>query len=557
MNSITIVNLSKAIRYFEKHGAEITRNEVAVEAVAQALLLLGNRPDNPFAVRVLSYLRLENLQTHPRCFKYLHLFERVLNVGDPCQRVILLSGGRDFYLFSRRSQFLDSPYLVASMEIDQNETGTHRINLESELDRRELAVCSQLLIIQDFRREWFKRQNWYAISCLADRLRSRDLKDLLELFMARENNRDPLFASACPVSYMRCQELQEKYGFRFSERQLFDIYRTDVDFYNSVCPELFRKRYSRIRPERPFELQLRQALALFKTMEGQSLTLSNRSFPRIPEEAVLAMGRSYMRKIEPLVQMRRPGSPVEEVLVSHAKGTVPPDFQRRTLEVMVLLEKVGGEKLSPLQRSGVVAFREDLQRWPPFLTVMRFENCRLEKLPDSLPVFLVELVVKKAKLKRVPATLPPLLKILDLSQNPLRSLPQLPPFLRDLRVSGCCFEEVPRLPGTLTRLDMSMNFIRRIRSPLPRSLNSVNLAGNLLQVMSASDFPGVLRLDLSDNKVERVEGPLSPALESLSLASNQMTEWTLKFSRLRFLDLQGNPFHELQEGSKNLIIQSA
>jgi len=134
------------------------------------------------------------------------------------------------------------------------------------------------------------------------------------------------------------------------------------------------------------------------------------------------------------------------------------------------------------------------------------------------------------------------IKVLDLSCNPLKSLPlhiALLEHIKSLHLSKCCLQRIPNLSmlSELKKLDLDNNDLEETTIvQLPISLISLNLSFNhiicypeALHVLSNLQV-----LDISSNRLENVEfiGYLS-ALVTLNLDNNQLVDLPDTFEYLR------------------------
>lgn len=188
---------------------------------------------------------------------------------------------------------------------------------------------------------------------------------------------------------------------------------------------------------------------------------------------------------------------------------------------------------------------------PPGLTVLNVSNNKLSRLPE-LPRTLISLDASYNILTSLPRY-PGSLEKLDISHNKLNLLPALPPGLKMLDVSNNAFTRLPILPAGMTTLDASNNHLTTLPN-LPRSLITLIVENNLLSKIPALPV-GLLELNVNKNSLtslpalpralatlkcnEKVIRDLPEDLASLHIVGNakgRITKWEMCINYWKLID---------------------
>jgi len=93
---------------------------------------------------------------------------------------------------------------------------------------------------------------------------------------------------------------------------------------------------------------------------------------------------------------------------------------------------------------------------PNSLLSLHCEECALIRI-TSLPQFLVKMVAYKNNIYVIDCQFPTSLKVLNLSENRLYSIPSLPTGITDVNISKNLFETIPNIPSSVCKLDIREN----------------------------------------------------------------------------------------------------
>ena len=177
-------------------------------------------------------------------------------------------------------------------------------------------------------------------------------------------------------------------------------------------------------------------------------------------------------------------------------------------------------------------------------------NEDLKRLPSEE---LRELRIGNNRLITFDFTLFPKLESLDLSGNRLQRLPEIPPNIRKLNLSGCGLEMLSTV-DRVTDLDLSFNPRAKVTNLCHPNLKSLSLRGNRLQAASLANLklPLVRHLDLAANflgdaVVEWLTHADLYSLTSLDMRNVLLTDFGVKelcesglLKRLHSLNLSWN-----------------
>lgn len=159
-----------------------------------------------------------------------------------------------------------------------------------------------------------------------------------------------------------------------------------------------------------------------------------------------------------------------------------------------------------------------LPELPPNLRRLMANNNQLTELPD-LPVTLVKLTVDENQLVALPP-LPAALEYLNAGQNSLTRLPDLPDSLIGLSAFENQLSELPRLPANLDWMSLWQNRLNCLPA-LPDTLTSIDVSDNLISHIDR--LPDQLKqLKLGNNQLDSLP-TLPDTLEDLDISGNQFS----------------------------------
>ncbi|MCA1457339.1 E3 ubiquitin--protein ligase [Bradyrhizobium sp. BRP22] len=145
-----------------------------------------------------------------------------------------------------------------------------------------------------------------------------------------------------------------------------------------------------------------------------------------------------------------------------------------------------------------------LPELPADLQRLSASNNRLTSLPE-LPAGLRRLYAVSNGLTSLPADLPPGLRRLNVDNNQLTSLPgTLPATLQELDASGNRLTSLPELPAGLHRLNVDYNQLTDLPEPLPVELEWLSATNNQLTSLPDPVPAELLWLGASNNQLTRV-----------------------------------------------------
>ncbi len=178
---------------------------------------------------------------------------------------------------------------------------------------------------------------------------------------------------------------------------------------------------------------------------------------------------------------------------------------------------------------------------PPTVTSLRLNDCNITQVP-SIPN-VTELEVNDDPLGTL-TNLPPGLLSLSAHNAGLSTLPALPPNLQTLVVSSNALSSLPPLPNLLMTLDITNNQFTVLDS-LPPLLYTLYVKTNPIPVLPA--LPASLwRLDGSYSGLTSLPSPLPPALTILTMYNTAgLTALPALPSSLAFLEISGTAVAQL------------
>ena len=173
----------------------------------------------------------------------------------------------------------------------------------------------------------------------------------------------------------------------------------------------------------------------------------------------------------------------------------------------------------------------DLELMSREITNISLANNQIKVIPPQLFTFpkLRRLLLVNNRIDNLPpGILSCKLEYLNLTANPLKSLPKLPATLKQLIVSYCGLREIPDHVAALPQL------------------NKFFACGNSLTEVPS--FVSVKMLMLSQNRISKWATTLDPELEMLDLSCNELTALPpLAFAKLCDIDLSHNKLTAIPE----------
>ena len=209
-------------------------------------------------------------------------------------------------------------------------------------------------------------------------------------------------------------------------------------------------------------------------------------------------------------------------------------------QAATLIQRCRSEKQPKLDLSGL-----ELDTLPDCLDRLALRelnvtDCRLQVLP-RLPPTLTALTVRQNNLTGLPP-LPAGLVKLDATANQLPRLQSLPARLEYLALGGNQLTALREVPKRLTYLDLSSNSFKRLPD-LPATLRYLNLSNNL--PMDLHGLPATLaKLEISHMRLLSVPA-LPTGLTKLSARDNDLIELCDLPPGLTHLNVSGNRLHAL------------
>ena len=238
-----------------------------------------------------------------------------------------------------------------------------------------------------------------------------------------------------------------------------------------------------------------------------------------------------------------PASPLARVKLSLAQwqGASPAgELHARQVAAGEILNTLQEQRLElSLDEYGLTSLPDCLDELSCVKSLSVADN-KLSALP-VLPAGLKDLSASRNRLTHLPHDLPVTIETLSIDENPLEALQSLPASLRRLFIRTTHLRDLPQLPAGLVELAAGDSRLMRLPAPLPeglltlqvaennlgelpalpRSLLTLNVCGNLLQVLPALP-PGLTTLTAARNRL--VELPALPrSLQSLYVESNQLS----------------------------------
>ena len=166
----------------------------------------------------------------------------------------------------------------------------------------------------------------------------------------------------------------------------------------------------------------------------------------------------------------------------------------------------------------------------------------LKQIPEYLKdkTDIIKLDLGNNKITKI-ENLPPNLQELNLSYNEITKIENLPPNLQRINFYGNKITKIENLPSNLHVLKLAYNKITKIEN-LPPNLQILHLSDNT--ITKINNLPHNLHnLYINYNKITKIEN-LPPNLQQLTLISNKITEIPLELLELRQLQefrYSGNP----------------
>src|SRR3990172_689323 len=181
----------------------------------------------------------------------------------------------------------------------------------------------------------------------------------------------------------------------------------------------------------------------------------------------------------------------EELKLTYLNIHVIPDLSTMTWVKLLWLD---GNKLTKIQKD----------RLPPNLTGISLEKNSFDKLTGTdLPKAISELSIKDNFLEEFDGTGLDNLTYLDLTDNDLRKISNLPQNLDTLLLQDNKFKQLDEIPDSVTKFNISNNELKKLPK-MGSKIDSVNACDNLLE--SIDGLPdSVVGLNISNNTVQSID----------------------------------------------------
>lgn len=190
---------------------------------------------------------------------------------------------------------------------------------------------------------------------------------------------------------------------------------------------------------------------------------------------------------------------------------------------------------------------------PPSLQILDLSGNPLLTLPDFENTFVSNLYLMGMNLHTVPP-LPSHMDILRLDNNFLTELPQLSDNLFFLSVNENQLTSLPKLPAEISYVHARHNKLREMPEYLEgTSFSALDLAFN--QIEEVSDLPPTADLDLSHNRITHIPA-FNRGSMSVDLANNQLTSLP-PLPLVQRVDISDNALTEMPEMPDTVIALQA
>ncbi|MBA0813892.1 hypothetical protein Gohar_027710 [Gossypium harknessii] len=167
---------------------------------------------------------------------------------------------------------------------------------------------------------------------------------------------------------------------------------------------------------------------------------------------------------------------------------------------------------------------------PKHFPILELSDSKIEEVPDSIEhiVRLIKLCLKNSKVNTVSSNI-----------SKLESL-------HDLDLSHCPIAEFPKIPRSLTELNLSETQIEDVCLSLdtPSNLQTLDMSGSRVS-LSLDSLGNLQTLDMSGSRVKNVSIKMEAALRDLNLSHCPMTEFPEIPRSLRKLNLSGTQIKEV------------
>ncbi|EAY02887.1 Leucine Rich Repeat family protein [Trichomonas vaginalis G3] len=168
------------------------------------------------------------------------------------------------------------------------------------------------------------------------------------------------------------------------------------------------------------------------------------------------------------------------------------------------------------------------------------------------------LILTENSIENLPSSLKNIKSLTDLylDRNKLTEADLDFPNLETLNLLMNFFTEIPKLPESLTSLNLGFNNIRTLSLSLP-NLRVLSLSGNEISKIDPSiSFPNLVHLDLSFNKIYSIPPITSfaPKLEELLIAFNMLEEFPTHIPlEIRRIDVSHNVISKWEDPICHLV----
>lgn len=128
---------------------------------------------------------------------------------------------------------------------------------------------------------------------------------------------------------------------------------------------------------------------------------------------------------------------------------------------------------------------------------------------------------------------------LDLSQNNIEEIPQLPENVMTFIATHNKIKQIRNLNSKLVDLNLSNNLISDL-TMIPHSIESINISRNQIKIVDLSPFMQLKVFKAYNNRIDLIIGPISPSIEVFDVFNNELQQIPDIGLKIKEMDLSNN-----------------
>jgi len=141
---------------------------------------------------------------------------------------------------------------------------------------------------------------------------------------------------------------------------------------------------------------------------------------------------------------------------------------------------------------------------------------------------------------------------IDLSQNDITEIPQLPENVLTFIATHNKIKKIQNLNKNLLELNLSNNLISEFHM-IPDCVESINISRNEIRIVDVSSFKKLKVFKAYNNRIKIIIGPISPYIEVFDVFNNELQKIPDLGLHIKEIDLSNNDFKVLPKFGTSVL----